>query len=160
MLRLDLDAEIVPNQSLGGLQLRTNIGDLSQSILSLINANEASFELAYPFEARYKLAKGALEIAVDVQNGKIYKLVAGKGYKGRLFKGISVGMSVADAMATEPRLYYSETEEGILCRGVEGVFIDIPEIDPPAELVPTLTISAISVFASDARTAAGFRGNW
>lgn len=160
MLSVDLDAEIIPNHSLGGLELRTRIGEVSQFILSLVNKREALFELAYPFEARYKLAERAVEIAVDVQNGKIFKLIAGRGYRGMLFERIRAGMLVAEAMAIEPRLYYSEAEEGILCRGVEGLFIDIPEVDPPPELVPTMIISAISVFVAEARTASGFQGNW
>jgi hypothetical protein len=45
---------------------------------------------------------------------------------------------------------YDEAEEQILCRGYQGLPLDIPEIDPPPATVPDLMISAINVYAEEA----------
>jgi hypothetical protein len=157
---LRLDAEIVPNQSLGGLALRTKVLDVQELFSGLGITSRGSFTLVRPFEARYRFAEGEIEAAVDVRNGKVFKLTARSGYKGSVFGTITVGMSVAEAMSLEPRLYYDEAEELIFCRGVEGLSIDVPEIDSLPELVPGMTISAISVYAEEIGTSQGQNGEW
>lgn len=157
---IDLDAEIVPDDGLGGLRLRTRLCDLQDLLNGLGQTRRGSYELVTPFEARYRLLDGEIEAAVDFRNGKIFKLIACSGYRGRLFGRIAVGMPVREAMLLEPRLYYSEPEELILCRGVEGLAIDVPETDPPPDLVPDLAIEAISVYAREVSTAAGAEGRW
>jgi hypothetical protein len=160
-MEIRLDADIIPNESLGGLTLRSKIADLQQLIYpGGWPPVEHSYELVRPFEARYYLADGAVTLAVDVRNGRIFKLSAGQGYTGTLFGRIKVGMRVSEAMSVEPRLYYDETEESILCKGIKGLTIDIPEIDPPAALVGNLNISAISVYADETNTWEGQWGHW
>jgi hypothetical protein len=158
--RLKLDADIKPNEGLGGIRLRVSLGDIQDLIPSWEPAGQQSYKLVSRFEARYSLMDGAIEVAVDVRNGKIFKLIAGKGYGGTLLGKIKVGMKVSEAISLESRLFYDEGEELITCRGVEGVSLDIPEIDPPPELVPNMEISAISVFAEEAFTSDGQKGNW
>ena len=157
---LRLDAEIVPNQGLGNLTLRSHISDLEDLLVGLGVYEEGSFRLASPFEARYRLGRGEIEVAVDVRNGKIFKLIAYEGYRGKLFGKIAAGMLVGDAMRLEPKLYYDEAEEAVLCRGVSGLTIDVPEIDPPAELVPGMPIKAIAVYAEEINTLQGNSGRW
>lgn len=158
--KLQLDAEIIPNHGLGNLKLRLSICDLVELVTGLGVYKSGSFYLASPFEARYRLGEGQVEIAVDVRNGKVFKLIAYAGYKGKLFNKITVGMQVHQAMKLEPRLFYDEAEEVILCRGVQGLTIDIPEIDPPPNLVPEMEIKAISVFAEEINTLQGMKGHW
>lgn len=157
---LQFDAAIVPNHGLGGLMLRSNIRDFEPLLTGIGAWKEGSLYLASPFEARYRLGKGEVEIAVDVRNGKIFKLIAGAGYKGKLFDKITVGMRVRDALEVEPRLFYDEAEEAILCRDVQGVTVDVPEIDPPLNLVPEMNIHSISVFANEILTLQGQQGTW
>lgn len=89
-----------------------------------------------------------------------FKLIAQEGYAGKLFGTIEVGMNVGEAMSLEPRLFYDEVEEGLYVRGCAGVTLDVPEIDPPPEEVPSYPISAISVYAKEAVSPEGQRGNW
>ncbi len=128
---LQLGAEIVPNQGLGGLSLGLNIGELEDLLFGLGTWKEGSFKLASPFEARYRLGRGEIEVAVDVRNGKVFKLTVYAGYQGKLFNEIIVGMTVRQAMQVEPRLFYDEAEESIFCEGVSGLSLDVPEVDPP-----------------------------
>src|SRR5689334_12872051 len=90
--RLRLDADIVPNQGLGGLRLRVSLAEIQELVPTWEPPGERSYELVRPFEARYKLANGVIEIGVDVRNGKIFKLIANRGYDGILFGKIRVGM--------------------------------------------------------------------
>jgi hypothetical protein len=155
-----LDAHITPNEGLGGLRLRTKLIEIQDLVTPQMYTDPATYQLVSPFEARYTMANGAIEVAVDVRNGKIFKLIAREGYWGKLFGTIAVGMLAADAMQIEPGLKYDEAEETIICEGVPGLAIDVPAKDPPAELVPTMTISAINVFAVEILTANGQRGHW
>jgi hypothetical protein len=119
-----------------------------------------NFRLVSPFEARYSLEDGSVEFAVDVRNGKIFKVIAQAGYEGKLFGGISVGMPVSDATDMDPRMYYDEASELLLLRDVPGVCLEVPLDDPTPEEAMRLTICAISVFAPEIETAAGLTGNW
>jgi hypothetical protein len=158
---VQIDAPIVPNQGLSGIALRARMADLRELLEATYIRNLPRsdwYELASPWEARYRL--GPVEIAVDVRNGKVFKVTARSGYVGKLFGKIGVGMPVGEAMKLEPRLYYDEAEEIVLVRGCPGITIDVPEIDPDPALVPSYPIHAISAMAPEAFTADGQLGNW
>ena len=155
-----LEAPIVPDEGLGGLELRTKITDIQELFMGLGLYQSGICELIAPFEARYSLGKGEVQVGVDVRNGKIFKIIAGPGYQGLLFGKISVGMGVGEAMRQEPCLHYDDAEEAVLYRGCPGVMLDVPESDPFPETVPTLQISAISVYAVEAFSRDGQKGHW
>jgi hypothetical protein len=157
---LDIYAPIIPNASLGGFQLRVPVRSIQELLDGLGVIKEGSFQLVAPFEARYQLAEGAVEMAVDVRNGKIFKLIANAGYKGTLFGRIMVGMRVKEAIGIEPRLYYDQAEQFIYCEGVSGLAIDVPVIDPFPREVPDLIISSIAVYAREIATLQGQDGDW
>ena len=149
-LDLQVNAPILPNEGLGGLKLRIPVTEIQDRLLAAFIASLPKNDwhaLAGLFEARYRL--GPVEIAIDVRNGKIFRLSAYEGYRGRLFGKISVGMKVSDAIALDPRLYYDEAEELLLVRGCVGVSLDVPEVDPDPAAVPAYPIVAISVYAEE-----------
>ena len=148
-IELDIDAPIIPNQGLGGLALRTHISELEDLVMGLGSWKAGSCELVAPFEARYSFGNGEIQAAVDVRNGRIFRLTARAGYKGKLFDKIILGMSVRQALELSPELYYSETEELILSKGVAGLSLDVPEIDPLPASVPGMSIFAINVFVQE-----------
>ncbi len=160
-LSLTADSPIVPNQGLGGLRLRSSLAEI-QGLLDAHYVQQlpdrAWYRLERPFEAVYRV--GPVESAADVRNGKIFRLSAFAGYRGKLFGQIEVGMIVRDAMALDPRLYYDEAEELLLFRGAEGVSLDLPEVDPDPADVPNCPIHAISVFAREITTPDGLAGRW
>ncbi len=163
-----LDARIVPNESLGGLRLRTKLLELQELVAGFLDPS--SFRLISPFVAVYTLEGGAIKIDVDVRNGKVSMLSALSGYRGELFEKIHVGMKVKDAVAAEPRLYYDEFTESIVCKGVKGLAIDVPDIPLASDLqdksltfsdqVLEMNISSISVFAAEIESPRGNRGYW
>jgi hypothetical protein len=155
-----LDAPIVPNVGLGGLVLRTKLSDIQDLVrgVGLYKAGQA--ELIAPFEARYSLGIGEVEVCVDIRNGKVFKLIAGRGYQGSLLEKIAVGMKVQEAMTFVPELYYDEREEGIFLKGYPGVQVDVPEIDPLPKSVPEMQIKAICVFISEIDSPEGRAGTW
>lgn len=104
------------------------------------------YSLASRFEATYGFLQCSVRVSVDVRTALVFKLSATKGYEGLLFERLKPGMSVAAAFDIEPRLFYFEPEGLILCKGVEGVCLDVNDDDPPPEMVPSLNVEAISVY--------------
>lgn len=159
---LNLNTPIIPAKSLGGIELGEKIiqPDLQQLILNQSLFKPEAYSLISPFQASYSLENGNLLITVDVRNGKIFHLAGLAGYTGKLFDKISIGMKIGDAMKLVPDLYYDIAQEQVLCRGILGVAIDPPEIDPPPDLVPDMEISAINVFVPSINTLKGHQGFW
>jgi hypothetical protein len=158
---IDLDAPIVPGDGLGGLHVRVPLAQVQSLFVEHLLATNGRLDwlsMTHLAEATYRL--GPVQIAVDVRNGKIFKLTALSGYRGQLFEKLAVDMSVARAMELEPRLYYDESEEMLLIKGCHGVSLDVPAVDPDPREVPTYRISAISVIAPEALTVEGLEGRW
>ena len=144
------EAPIVPAEGLGGFKLRAHVSELEDILDSIYVKNLRNprwYELVSLYEARYDL--GPVAVAVDVRNGKVFKVIASEGYEGKLFGKIHVGMSVREAMALEPRMYYDEAEEGLYLKGCPGVVLEVPEDDPWPREVRSYPISAISVYAPE-----------
>ena len=159
-VQVDLEAPIVPDEGLGGLLLRRPLTDYWHLLPLPHGSKRAENFLASEIEARYRVASGAIDICVDVRNGRVFKLLARPGYRGVLFGRITVGMSVAEAMRLDARLHYDEREECILCRGVRGLSLDVPEIDPPPHLVPGMSVASINVYVHEVDTPDFARGAW
>lgn len=157
---IDLFAPIQPNEGLGGLRLRCHISELSEFVVGLGVTRPGTYELTKPFEATYSFGDGSVRCAVDVRNGEVFKLIATRNYKGKFRERVHVGMAVRDALSVEPGLFYSEAEECILCKGIEGIVFDVPIEDPDPSEVLSLVVSSISVYAVEAFTEVGQKGNW
>ncbi len=159
-MQVDLHADITPALGLGGFRVGALIREFSTLVSALDLRHEVAYELVSLYEARYRLGAGAIEVVVDVRNGKIARVTAYEGYRGVLFGAIRPGMTAREVMQHESRLHYNEAESLILCRGVDGISLDVAESDPDPERVPELTIMAVSVFSPALNTAAGQRGDW
>ncbi len=155
---ISLAASIGQNKGLRGLTLRARLAGVQVLFLGLDLYEKGECRLFAPFEACYRLGDGEIEVAVDVRNGKVFRLIAGPGYQGLLCGKIGVGMSAGESMRREPSLRYDESEEAIVYDDCPGVLLDLPEVDPLPEAVPALAISAISVYAPEAFSPASQRG--
>lgn len=156
-----VDAPIVPGQSLGGFELRTHLRDLDP-VLDTVHlknlGNSDWYKLVNQYEARYTV--GPVEIGVHVFNGKVFKLIASKGYEGRLLDRLYIGLNAGEAMKIEPRLYHDEAEGALYVRDCPGVVLELPVDDPFPHEVPEYPISAITVFVPEVWTSEGLNGNW
>lgn len=158
--QIDPIAPILPDQSLGGLRLRMHVTGFAHLITGLGVSKPGRYEMASPFEVRYSFGNGSVQCAVDVRNGKVFKLMAGPGYQGDFDGKLHVGMTVEDALRIQPGLHYSEVDECLLCRGIEGIAFHVPAVDPSPSEVPRLSISTIVVFAKEIDTLKGQAGEW
>lgn len=156
----NLHAPIIPNVGLGGFQLRAPLIDFQDTLMKCLSYEPPSFSLNTPFEACYQFENGSIEVWVDVRNGKVFKITAKNGYQGQLFEGVMVGLNAGEGMKRHPALFYDESEELILCKSVRGVSLDISETDPPPDLVPALSISAISTYIQEIDTLPALEGKW
>lgn len=159
-MEIDLDADIKPNNGLANLQLRRNIAELDSLLLPLAFSQTRAYELVSLYEACYRLAMGAVEVVADVRNGKVFRLTAREGYRGALCRQIRVGMLVSAAMQIESRLRYEEANALLVMEGVPGVALNVDAVDPPPHIVPSLRISAISVYAGEIDSREGQQGLW
>lgn len=157
---INTDAPILPDVGLAGLSLRSPIIEAAPHIDRARNCGELVYELPTPYEARYRMRGIPVEIGVDVRNGKIFRLTAYEGYLGTLFGRVRVGMRAVDVLSNDPRLYFDEAEGMILCEGVPGVCLELSDADPIADWVNVMSIDAISVYAQEITTRAGFDGTW
>lgn len=119
-----------------------------------------SYRLSSVFQASYALAGGAIEIVVDVRNGKIPRITAFAGYEGFAPGSVRVGMLVADVMSNSPGWYYDEGEELILNRSEPGIALNVSESDPDPSAVMQLYVTAVSVYSDALETAARHIGQW
>lgn len=154
------DGPIVPGKELGGIVVGTPFVLLADTLVEARMRDLVEYSLSTLFEASYRILDIAVEIVVDVRNGKISRLTAREGYIGTLSDGIGVGIRVHEALRIEPRFYYDEGAELILCREVPGVVLEVAAIDPDPDAVPAMLVHAISVYAAEVETAAGQRGMW
>jgi len=155
-----VEAPILPGESLGGIRVGDPVRRYAEDFLRYELRREISFRMVGLFEATYILANGAIEVAVDVRNGKIARVTAARGYTGMLDNGVHVGMTVREAMAVDNRLHYDEPSELILRRGESGLSLALAERDPFPDAVPALRIVAISVYHPVLDTKAGQTGDW
>lgn len=151
--------DILPNVALGGCQLRISLKEVQSDLIGLGLYRPGRYRLRDPFEAIYEVSEYSIGITVDVRNGKIFRICALEGYEGKLFSNIYAGQSVSEAMKMDDRIFYHEPEGVLYFKDCPGVLLDIGD-DPPAEIVPQLSIVAICVFAPEVFTPAGSLGNW
>jgi hypothetical protein len=140
MLKIDLSAPIIPNKSIGNICLRDKISQLKKNIGIVDNSK---YELISPFDARYYLKDRSIEVGVDVRYGRIFNITARKGYLGKLFEQIQVGMKLEFILNSFKEFYYDEDSDMFLSKEHDGVGLDIGS-EKNCEI-----ISGISIFASE-----------
>ncbi len=158
LAELQLDAPIRPAQGLGGIVIGAPISGIATLLQRSRLQGILDARVVNLFDASYSLP--AVEIGVDIRNGKIYRITAKSGYAGTLFGSIRVGMNAGHAMLLVPSLYYDEPREVLLCAGVQGVALELSAIDPDPTDVPGLAITGVSVFTPDVETPLGQMGHW
>lgn len=112
--------------------------------------DEAERHLAYPEED----FKPTVEVYADVRVARVFMLAALPGYDGTA-RGVSPGMTVAQAMAADSRVRYDELLDELRVDDEEGIGFRLSEVDPPREAVPDLVIEAVEVYAPKLTTRGG-----
>ncbi len=157
---MQIDEPIIPNQSLGGFELRTRLIDIQNQIAVLGGTMIGNYNLATPFGACYLVGDKLMEIGVDVRNGKIYNITAHLGYRGRLLDKISIGMKVKEVSDLLLSIYYDDRTDTLQSNEYPGLAMNVGETDPPLHLLPDMKITSISVYANEITTYDGSKGLW
>ncbi|WP_144395464.1 hypothetical protein [Pleionea sediminis] len=143
---MNIENEIIPGKSLGGIELGRNVADYSQ----LLESKELSEKLRYKqtsiYSTRYWVEGIPIEINVDTRTGVIYKISAINGYKGALNSSIKIGTPVTELMKAKPDFYYDECDEAFYSKEVDGIAIEVDEDDPLPEELIELKVEVITVF--------------
>ena len=142
---IDLNAPIVPWESMGGIKLYSHLRDLQDLIKS-----ESSKSFLYDnFKVRYEIPE-KLYLFFNLVNGKLFKITTLGNYTGKLFNEICVGTHIDDVLRIEPSFVYDDFEE--VYYSPKGIFI---ETDPVEH-----TVLWISVFIKELETEEFERANW
>lgn len=140
-----LNAPIIPWKEMGGIKLYSHISDF-YSIIKQLNDADA---LLGKTLVRYEI-KDEVLLWFNLFNGKLFKITALKGYTGKLFEKISIGMPIEDVLKIEPDFEYDEFEE-VYC-SPKGVYI---ETDPAENTVLWISVYIKEIDNQDFET-----GNW
>lgn len=158
-MNIRTDAPIHPGSSLGGIHLGGWIGDVSDPLFSVSIPDRTRYELLMPYQAWYRLGNGTVGVFADVRTGKIFKLGAYAGYAGKLFEEIAPGMLLADVIVADPRFYYDQAQDLVLCDGVGGLELELSQDDPPLNQVLHLPVVAITIWDAELLKSASRRAD-
>ncbi|MBN8585920.1 MAG: hypothetical protein J0M37_12590 [Ignavibacteria bacterium] len=158
---ININAPIIPNESLGGIKLREN----KNSLIGQLKQNKISYEVSYENEdnkrvSLFSILEEIIIVSVDNKNSKIFRVTANAGYIACLFDKIKIGYTLQDVINTGEGFYYDEREDTILSSKHHGVSLDLDVPDYLATDVINPKIGSISVFAEDSMSLEGQRGKW
>ena len=126
---IDITAPILPGKSIGGIPLYAHIRDYQDLVNSFeYFEQKTGKDLSLSFYGTFSIGyeyKGILTLVFSIMNGKLFKIIAWKGYQGLLFDKIKVGMNIKEAMKLEPRIYFDDVhEEYYKVKGEKGIILE------------------------------------
>ena len=117
MIKLDLDAPIVPFQGLGGIKLYSTREDLKELLErqdgTVIRENWGAWW-------HYEI-KGCFCLFFHKRNNKLWKIITEPEYRGKLFGKIGTETSSEDLLKLDPSFVYDDFEE--VYESKKGIFI-------------------------------------
>lgn len=158
---ININAPIIPNESLGGVKLREN----KNSLIRQLKQNNISYEVSYENEnnkrvSLFSILREIIIVSVDNKNSKIFRITAKTGYFACLFDKIKIGDTLQDILNCDEGFFYDEREDTILSSKHPGVSLDLDVPDYLATDVINPKVESISVFAKESMTLEGQMGKW
>lgn len=104
---IDINAPIVPFESIGGIKLYSKLEDVFERVIKLeddVTIHVDKWKLIFEIAEKVSL------IFCNA-NGKLYAIVARDEYKGKLFDKIYSLMQVDELLKLEPSFEYDDWEE-------------------------------------------------
>lgn len=116
-MTVDINAPIIPYQSIGGIKLYSSADDL----ISILSQNNVRSQEVGDMWIKYEI-DNIIELYFHKGNNKLFRITTLDGYKGKLFEKIFVGMKADDLQEVEASFWYDEFEE--VWESSKGVFIE------------------------------------
>lgn len=107
MIKLDINAPILPHESIWSIKLNTHIKELWDIINTYKNVEMIMMN---NFKWCCKI-DDTICLIFNLMNWKIFAIIAKSNYKWKLFWDISVWMIIEKALQIEPSLIYDDFEE-------------------------------------------------
>lgn len=142
---IDLNAPIVPWESIGGIKLYSHISEF----YSIIEQSKKEPSLLGKFLVRYEI-DDTVDLWFNLINGKLFKITALQNYTGKLLGKISIGIHIDDVFKIESSFVYDDFEE-VYC-SPKGISI---ETDPVEH-----TVLWVSVYIKEIDNQDFEKGNW
>ena len=104
---IDIYAHIIPYEGLGGIKLYSTREEL-KDILEIdgVTKDKEPWGGAIQYYIEDKIS-----LIFCVANDKLYKMSALKGYKGKAFGKVGIGMTEEELVEAEPSFVYDDFEE-------------------------------------------------
>ncbi|WP_088810942.1 MULTISPECIES: hypothetical protein [Listeria] len=142
---IDINAPIVPYESIGGIKLYSTIKELKE----IVTGKNVEVQVFNKVRIIYTIGD-SLKLFFDLLTGKLFKIVTLAGYKGALFGEIKVGMKSEEFLKIEPSFVYDDFEE--VYETEKGVYIETEARND--------TVRWISIFVKELGTEAFKKGEW
>lgn len=143
---MNLNADIIPSVSLGGFVIGRPISEYLDYLEKYYLLNKLDYFQTDIYSVQYIVTNVPVEVYVDIRDGRIYKISAVKGYKGKYADLIKVGMSAQKILELGKHFYYDECDQGIFSNEIDGIVFELNDEDPYYEEIESLNIEAITVF--------------
>lgn len=140
---IDLEAPILPGKSAGGIAIGIPLKKLYPKLKYQAYSNAGKTLIDDPFYVTYKMGN-AFSITIHILNSKVIKLACLPDYQGQMPNGIKVGMTIGEAQAIEPRIYFDDNEEQFYIHGIPGITLECL-----SSLKTFNKIEAITIFLPD-----------
>ena len=124
---IDINAPIIPGESIGGIPLYSHIRDYKELINSLEYHNKMGKNISRSFYGTFDIGyeyRGIMTLVFSIINGKLLKIIAWKGYQGLLFGKIKVGMNIEEAIKLDSRIRYNEDREWYSVKDNKGIVLE------------------------------------
>lgn len=142
---IDINAPIIPYESMGGIKLYSTIKDLRE----VITGENVEVKVFHNVWIVYSI-DNLLELFFDLLTGKLFKIVTLDDYCGKLFDKITVGMKKDEFLELEPSFIYDDFEE--VYESNKGIYIETDAINDTARW--------ISIYVKEMNTEAFEKGEW
>ncbi|WP_088839311.1 hypothetical protein [Listeria sp. ILCC792] len=142
---IDVNAPIIPYESMGGVKLYSTIKDVKE----IITGKNVETKVFHNTWIVYSI-DDSLELFFDLLTGKLFKIVTLGGYKGTLFGKIKVGMKSEEFLKIESSFVYDDFEE--IYETKKGVYIETEVVNDTAKW--------ISIFVKEIDSESFRLGEW
>ncbi len=130
---LDLEANIIPFQSIGNI----NLDDTIEKLLPILKNDDVKVSMIFKFIIRYEI-DNKIDIWFNVTNGRCCKIVAREGYGGKVINSnIKIGSSIEDLISSPYNFIYDDFEEVYVSQ--KGLYV---ELNPNTNRVMYISIYA------------------
>jgi hypothetical protein len=130
---------------MGGLRLFSHVSSIARQLNISLSGNRINAGVLTPLVVYFDLP-GVFSIHVDLNNGKIFKLVAAAGYRGFFSETIGIGSTIQDILEKGYNVLFDDFDGTIFIKGFGGICFELEDPNYSIKTLPSQAISSIIVY--------------